>query len=99
MSDSRFFHADGPFAFGQIAQWVGAELSQPERANELVSDIADLEQAVDGEVSVFCDPRHAKAFADSHASLIVTSRKLGDLPHNGAALLLAEDPRLAFARI
>jgi len=99
MSDNRFFQADGPFALGQIAKLVGAELSCPQRANELVSDIADLEQAVEGEVSVFHNPRHAEAFANSHASLIVTSRKLGALPHNGSALLLADDPRFTFARI
>ena len=99
MSDSRFFQADGPFALGQIAQLMGGELSRPERANELACDIADLEQAVEGEVSLFSDSRHAGAFAKSHASLIVTSRKLSDLPHNGAVLLLAEDPRLTFARI
>lgn len=99
MSDSRFYRADGPFALGQIAQQVGAELSCPERANDLVSDIADLEQAEEGHVSLFCDPRHAAAFANSHASLIVTSRKLSGYPHNGSALLLADDPRVAFARI
>jgi UDP-3-O-[3-hydroxymyristoyl] glucosamine N-acyltransferase len=99
MSDNRFFRADGPFALGVIAQTVGAELSDPGRAAELVRDIADLEQAVEGDLSVFSNPRHAEAFANSHASVIVTSRKLSALPHNGSALLLADDPRLTFARI
>jgi UDP-3-O-[3-hydroxymyristoyl] glucosamine N-acyltransferase len=99
MSDRRFFQADGPFALAQLAQLVGAELSPADRAGEMVSDIADLDDAVEGQVSVFSNPRHAEAFAKSHASLIVTSRKLSELPHNGSALLLADDPRLAFARI
>ena len=98
MSDSRFFRAHGPFTFGQIAAAVGAELADPARSGETASDIADLEQAVPGEVSVFSDSRHAAAFAASQASLVVTSRKLAALPHNGA-LLLTDDPRLAFARI
>jgi UDP-3-O-[3-hydroxymyristoyl] glucosamine N-acyltransferase len=99
MSDSRFYRADGPFALGDLAQKSGTELSEPGRASELARDIADLEQAVAGEVSVFSDSRHAGTFATSHASVIVTSKKLSSYPHNGGALLLADDPRLAFAHI
>ena len=65
----------------------------------MATDIADLEQAAEGEVSLFCNAQHAEALAKSHAGLIVTSKKLGDYPHNGSVLLLADDPRLAFARI
>ena len=99
MSDNRFFRAEGPFALGQIAELVGAELSAPERANELVSDIADLSDAAEGQVSIFSDARHAAAFAHTHASVVVTSKKLAAFEHNGSALLLADDPRQAFARI
>ncbi len=99
VSDIRFYRADGPFALGRLASEVGAELSHPERAAEMVRDIADLESAATGDVSVFSDSRHANAFAGSHASVIVTSRKLSDYPHNGSALLLTDDPRLVFARI
>jgi UDP-3-O-[3-hydroxymyristoyl] glucosamine N-acyltransferase len=99
MSDNRFFHADGPFSLGQIAGIVGAELAHPERAGEMIRDIAELADAGQGDVAMFCDPRHAAAFAVSHATVVVTSRKLGAYPHNGSALLLADDPRLAFARI
>ena len=99
MSDDRFFQADGPFALGQLARLTGAELSCQDRTNELASDVADLEQAVTGEVSLFSSARHADAFAKSHASLIVTSRRLSNFPHNGSALLLADDPRQTFAHI
>jgi UDP-3-O-[3-hydroxymyristoyl] glucosamine N-acyltransferase len=99
MSDSRFFLADGPFSLSHIAGIAGAELAQPERANEMIHDVAELADAVSGELAVFCDPRHASAFATCHASVVVTSRKLSTFPHNGSALLLADDPRLAFARI
>jgi UDP-3-O-[3-hydroxymyristoyl] glucosamine N-acyltransferase len=99
VSDTRFYHADGPFALGDLASRVGAELSHPDRAAELVRDIADLEQAGDGDISVFSDSRYAAALAGTHASVIVTSKKLSGYPHNGSALLLIDDPRLAFARI
>lgn len=99
MSDSRFFRAEGPFSMGQIAEAVGAELAQPERAGEMIRDVAELTDAVSGELAVFCDVRHAPAFAACHASVVVTSRKLSAYPHNGSALLLADDPKLTFARI
>lgn len=99
MSDSRFFLAEGPFSLGHIAGIVGAELAHPERVDEMIHDVAELADAVCGELAVFCDPRHAPAFASCHASVVVTSRKLSLYPHNGSALLLADDPRLAFARI
>ncbi len=99
MSDSRFFRAGGPFSLGRIAETVGAELAHPERAGEMIRDVAELAEAGDGELAVFCDARHAPAFAACHAGVVVTSRKLSAYPHNGSALLLADDPRLAFARI
>ena len=74
MSDNRFFQPEGPFTAGDIAQKVGAELSDTARAADPLRDIADLEQAVAGEISVFSDRRHAAAFAASKASVIVTSR-------------------------
>jgi len=99
MSDSRFFQADGPFSLGRIAETVGAELAHPECAGEMIHDVAELADAISGELAVFWDPSHAAAFAISHASVVVTSKKLGAYPHNGSALLLAEDPRLTFAHI
>ena len=99
MPDTRFYRADGPFTLGQIASQVGAELSDPQRADEMVRDIADLEEAKAGDISVFFNPHHAGAFAKSNASVVVTSKKLSSNPHNGSALLLTDDPRLTFARI
>jgi UDP-3-O-[3-hydroxymyristoyl] glucosamine N-acyltransferase len=99
MSDNRFFQADGPFSLGQIAALVGAELLHPGREDDVIRGVAELADAVEGDLAVFCDPRHAAAFAECHASVVVTSKKLSAYPHNGSALLLADDPRLTFAHI
>ncbi len=99
MSEYKFFKPEGPFTLSSLAEKIGAELAQPERAGQLVHDIADLEQASKNDVAVFCAIRHAPAFARSHAGVIVTSKKLSDYPHNGSALLLSADPRLAFAEL
>jgi UDP-3-O-[3-hydroxymyristoyl] glucosamine N-acyltransferase len=99
MSDGRFFRPEGPFALAFLAEKIGGELAQPERANQLVHDIADLDQAGEDDLSLFCDVRHASAFARSHAGVVITSSKLGQYPHNGSALILAANPRLAFAEL
>jgi UDP-3-O-[3-hydroxymyristoyl] glucosamine N-acyltransferase len=99
MSDSRFFDPEGPFTLAFLAQAIGAELPQPERANQLVHDIADLSQAGGDDISLFCDASHASAFAASHAGVVVTSNKLSGHPHNGSGLLIVPDPKLAFAEL
>jgi UDP-3-O-[3-hydroxymyristoyl] glucosamine N-acyltransferase len=99
MSDKRFFKPEGPFALSVLAEKIGAELTEPERGGQMVHDIADLELAGQHDISVFCNPSHAPTFAKSHAGVVVTSRRLGEYPHNGSALLLAADPRLAFAEL
>jgi UDP-3-O-[3-hydroxymyristoyl] glucosamine N-acyltransferase len=99
MSDKKFFKPEGPFTLSVLAQKIGAELTQPERASQLVHDIADLEQAGADEIGLFCNVSHAPAFARSHAGVVVTSKKLSDYPHKDSTLLLAADPRLAFAEL
>ncbi len=99
MADKRFFQSQGPFGLAVIAGEVGALLQQPERGNMQVHDVAELCQAGQSDLSVFCEASHAAAFAASRAGAIVTSSKLGALPHGDCALLLCDDPRLAFARI
>jgi UDP-3-O-[3-hydroxymyristoyl] glucosamine N-acyltransferase len=99
MSDKKFFKPAGPFTLSVLAQKIGAELAEPERGGQIVHDIAELEQAGQHDLSVFCNASHAPAFARSHAGVVVTSKKLGVYPHNGSTLLLAADPRLAFAEL
>jgi UDP-3-O-[3-hydroxymyristoyl] glucosamine N-acyltransferase len=82
-----------------IAAHAGAVLQQPERGAVLIHDLASLGHAEHDDLSVFCDAGHADAFGASRAAAIVTSERLSRLPHNGCAILLCDDPRLAFARI
>ena len=100
MPDDRFFVAEGPFTLLQLATHVGAFLSQPERATTSIKGVAELCQATEGHISVYCDTRHSLPFQNSHASAVVTSEKLASSPLiNGCALLMCENPRLAFASI
>ena len=99
MTDDRFFRRSGPFSLGALAAHVGGELPVAASASFLIQDVASLDCAETGDVSVFSDGKRAGEFATSRASVVVTDRALGQHEHNGSWLLLVKDPRLAFAQI
>lgn len=99
MTDDRFFERRGPFTLGALAAQAKAELTPEAPRDLLIRGVAPLDVAEADELSVFCDARHADAFASSHACAVVTSSKLASHPHNGSWLLVARDPRQAFALI
>jgi UDP-3-O-[3-hydroxymyristoyl] glucosamine N-acyltransferase len=99
LTDDRFFRRSGPFALGDIATHVGGELCSDAAAGFLIQDIAALDCAEPGDISVFSDGKRSCEFAASRASVVVTSAKLGQQAHNGSWLLLVKDPRFAFAQI
>jgi UDP-3-O-[3-hydroxymyristoyl] glucosamine N-acyltransferase len=97
MTDDRFYERAGPFSLTEIAGRIGAE---PEKGAPDISlrDVASLEGAEAGDVSLFSDAKYANAFAVTKASVVITSEKLAALPH-GVTLLVVPNPRLAFAQI
>jgi len=96
MTDSRFYDRAGPFTLGEIAGRIGAEAGKP--ADLTLRDVASLESAEAGDVSLFSDAKYANAFAVTKASVVITTEKLATLPH-GVTLLVVPNPRLAFAQV
>jgi UDP-3-O-[3-hydroxymyristoyl] glucosamine N-acyltransferase len=99
MTDPRFFHRKGPFLLGDIAREIGAEMPGGESGRLMVHDIAALEDAGPNEVSVYNDARYRPVLADTKAGAIVTSRALARQAREDSCLLLAAEPRLAYAQI
>jgi UDP-3-O-[3-hydroxymyristoyl] glucosamine N-acyltransferase len=99
VADNRFFHRSGPFALGEIAAHVGASAPTDADSKIMIQDVASLDCAVQGELTLFSDSKYAAAFAANHASVVVTNSALAEHPHNGSALLIVKDPKLAFAQI
>ncbi len=97
MTDDRFFPRHGPFSLGEIAGQAKVELAADAPRNLMIRGIASLDQAEPDELSIFCDVHHTEAFAITHAGAVITSVRLAERPHNGAALLVARDPRYIFA--
>src|ERR1700733_5358452 len=98
MTDDRFYHRAGPFTLADIAGRIGAEIGKGDPADLALRDVASLESAEAGDVSLFSDGKYANAFAVTKASLVITSDKLAKRPH-GAPLLVVANPRLAFAQV
>ena len=98
MTDSKFYDRAGPFTLGEIAGRIGAEVAKGEPADLKLRDVASLENAEAGDISLFSDAKYANAFAVTKASVVITSDKLASLPH-GVVLLVVPNPRLAFAQV
>ena len=98
MTDDRFYERAGPFTLADIAARIGAELAKGDPADLKLRDVASLESAEPGDVSLFSDAKYANAFAVTKASVVITSDKLSAMPH-GVVVLVAPNPRLAFAQV
>jgi UDP-3-O-[3-hydroxymyristoyl] glucosamine N-acyltransferase len=97
MTDDRFYERAGPFALGEIAARIGAEVAKG-TSEVALRDVAALETAEPGDISLFSDSKFANAFAVTRASVVITSEKLEALPH-GVPTLVVPNPRLAFAQV
>jgi UDP-3-O-[3-hydroxymyristoyl] glucosamine N-acyltransferase len=98
MTDDRFYQRAGPFTLAEIAARIGAEVAKGASADLKLRDVAALESAEAGDISLFSDAKYANAFAVTKASVVITSDKLAALPH-GMVLLVVHNPRLAFAQV
>ena len=99
MTDDRFFRRNGPFSINELALCAGASVPDGASSQLMVRDVAALDAAEAGDISVFCDHRQSGLFETSRASVVITNARLSELPHNGCALLVVRDPRLAFALV
>ncbi len=99
MTDPRFFSPAGPFTLAELAEIAGAVLVDDADADRRFADIAPLEAAGRDEVSFLDNRRYIDAFATSKAGACVVAPALADRAAPGMALLLADAPYRAYARI
>jgi len=99
LTDPRFFHRGGPFALSDIARHIAAEPPDSASAAMMIDDIAPLESAGRGQLTVFFDARYLDMFLASEASAIVTNHDLARHAPHRSGLLFVPQPRLAYAQI
>jgi UDP-3-O-[3-hydroxymyristoyl] glucosamine N-acyltransferase len=100
MPDDRFFRRAGPFSLGTIAALVNAKPLRQEDSAVVVDDIAPIDAAKPGDISVFSDARYMELLQSTCAGAIITSPELSRYAAGRQArLLVVGNPRLAYAEV
>jgi len=99
MADPRFFQNAGPFTLDALAERSGARLADAAEAARSVRDVAPLDRATGEELSFLDNARYAAQFAASGAGACIVRPAMAARAPAGMALLLSEQPYLAYARI
>ncbi len=113
MTDHRFFCRAGPFSVDQIAKKIRGEVADPADRGLAISDIAPLDAAGIGDITVFAGMPYLAIFQATRAGAVVTTRELADKAtvlmqdpapdHPGTrvrpCLIYVHQPRLAYAEI
>ncbi len=97
MADSRFFANKGPFALGEIAVRVGAELGPHADPSLQIVDIAALDAAGPEHLSFLDNPKYAGAFAATAAGACLVHPRFVERAPAGLALLVTGEPYRAYA--
>jgi UDP-3-O-[3-hydroxymyristoyl] glucosamine N-acyltransferase len=99
MADPRFFTVAGPFSVSRLAEIAGARQAPGSDPGRLIEDVAPLDAAGPEDVSFLDNRRYVPAFTTSRAGACVVLPDLAAKAPAGMALLLAEEPYRAYARI
>src|SRR5271154_1674203 len=99
MADPRFFRRAGPFSLSDLAGRAGANLAPGADTKALIADVAILESAGPDQITYFADPRYVLDFAASRCGACITTAEFAGRAPHGAAVLIAAEPRAAFAAV
>ena len=99
MADPRFFEVEGPFNVEQLAQISGSNIGGNVKADVQFFDIAPLSSATKKDVSFIHNMRYINDFLSTKAGAILIAPNLVEKAPHGAALLISDEPYLAFAKL
>ena len=99
VTDFRFFHREGPFPLSYLAQHIGAEPLDAASGATMINDIAPLETAGAGDITLFCDVHFLAKFLATRAGATITNHEFARHAPNRPGLLFVKEPRLAYAQI
>lgn len=99
MADPRFFTRAGPFTMADLAGLAGAAPAGAFDPGVRFDDVAPLDTAGPTDVSFLDNRKYFEAFRASKAGLCIVAPAMADKAPAGMALLLADDPYRAYARI
>ncbi len=98
MEHPGFFQNRGPFVLRDICDAAEAELPDPAFASVSITDIRPLDQAGDGHLSFFENPKYLSQFASTRATACFVHRKYADRAPPSTLTLLSAEPYRSFAK-
>lgn len=97
MADPRFFDRAGPFTLADLAARSGATMAPGADPSLVLTDVAPLDQAGEGQLSFLDNRKYLDAFQASRAAACVVHPSLADKAPAGMALLLSAKPYRGYA--
>lgn len=97
MADKRFFTVAGPFTLGHLAGLTGSVLSDPSAAGALVSDVAPLQEAREGQLSFLDNRKYVDYFRHTKAAACFVRPELADQAPAGTISMQHKNPYKAYA--
>lgn len=99
MADPRFFRRAGPYSLEHLAKLCGAQLSPGSNPEMMISDVAALDVAGEGQISFLDNKKYVEAFSRSHAAACIVHPSMAPRAPSGMALLESPDPYRSYAMI
>ena len=98
MADQRFFRLCGPFSLAELAKLADARLSGGD-ASRLISDVATLDLAGDGQVTFLDNPKYIDQAKETKAAACLVREDLAAILPEGVAALITKEPYRGYACI
>lgn len=99
MPDPRFYRREGSRSLADLAAVTGTRPARETDAGFVVSDVATLEDAGPDDVSYVADAAYRDAWHASRCGACITTEELAADAPAACAVLIASEPRAAFAAI
>ena len=96
MADNIFYIYKGKKSLKDIAQLIQAELVASDKANEIIENVCSIESAGTEDICFFYDKKNKALAQQIKAKACVTTKELAPLIPDGVAVLISENPKLAF---
>ena len=99
MVDKRFYNVKEDVTLAQVAEVTSSALADPARAGDKIADIATMEKAAADDICFFYDRKSREKAAQMKAKACVTTADLQSFVPQGVAVLVCEDPKIAFIKL
>ena len=96
MVDTTFFKNNGPFKLSEIAKVCNAELTNADKSEMQIFNIATMAKATEGALCFFYDKKAKEKAAEIKASACVTTPDLVNFVPQNVVVLTTANPKLAF---